>query len=314
MTVSFNGEVTAILRDQLGFTGAYVADWNVLEATKVLGYPVESTRSWGLDDALSVADRAEIAIEAGVNHFGGQECYDVIVDLVEEGRVDESLVDESVRKLLRTKFELGLFDNPFVDESIVTSVVGKPRFKEAGGLAQRKSVVLLKNDTIQQEAFLPLKRHHLRVYAENINPEVLKKYAIPVATPEEADVAILRLATPFQSRKGLLDEMFHHGDIDFKEPVKTNILNITTVVPTVIDIYLDRAAVIPEIADASKSLLGTFGVPDEALLDIVFGELAPSGKLPITLPSSIQSVVDQSPDVAYDVSSPVYQFGFGLSY
>ena len=78
--------------------------------------------------------------------------------------------------------------------------------------------------------------------------------------------------------------------------------------------YLDRPAVIPEIAEASKGLLANFGVSDEALLDIIFGKVNPSAKLPFEMPSSMDAVRNQKEDVPYDSGNPLFPFGFGLSY
>jgi len=81
-----------------------------------------------------------------------------------------------------------------------------------------------------------------------------------------------------------------------------------------LDIYLDRPAVIPEIAETSKGLLVNFGANDEALLDIVFGKMYPSGKLPFELPSSMDAVRKQKEDLPYDSENPLFPFGYGLSY
>jgi beta-glucosidase len=92
------------------------------------------------------------------------------------------------------------------------------------------------------------------------------------------------------------------------------IMKILNSVPSVVDIYLDRPAVIPEIAAASKGLLANFGASDEALLDVLFGEINPSAKLPFEMPSSMEAVRNQKEDVPYDSENPLFPFGFGLSY
>ncbi|NTW43653.1 MAG: glycoside hydrolase family 3 protein [Anaerolineaceae bacterium] len=315
VAVSFNKQITDILRNKMGFKGAYVADWNVLEATKILGFPIESTRSWGLDKKLTLADRAEIGIKAGVNQFGGQECTNVVVQLVCERRVPISLIDASARLLLRTKFELGLFDNPFVDENMAAKIIGNSNFMAAGMEAQKKSVVLLKNDTLNNHMpLLPLSKNKLKIYSENIDTLILKKYAKIVTNPGAADICILRLKTSYQPRKGFLDKMMHHGDLDFKEPQRSHIVSILKTTPSIVDIYLDRAAVIPEIASYSKGLFASFGISDEAFLEVVFGNFNPQGKLPIEMPSSMEAVHSQKEDVPFDSNNPMFPFGFGLSY
>jgi len=85
-------------------------------------------------------------------------------------------------------------------------------------------------------------------------------------------------------------------------------------VPTIVDIYLDRPAVIPEISAKAKALVANYGASDAALLDVIFGKAKPEGKLPFELPSSMEAVRNQKEDVPYDSKDPLYKFGFGLSY
>jgi len=92
------------------------------------------------------------------------------------------------------------------------------------------------------------------------------------------------------------------------------ILEILNKVPSIVDIYLDRPAVIPEISESSKGLLANFGASDDALLDIIFGKANPSGRLPFEMPSSMEAVRNQKEDVPYDSNNPLYPFGYGLSY
>jgi beta-glucosidase len=108
--------------------------------------------------------------------------------------------------------------------------------------------------------------------------------------------------------------MFHGGDLDFKEEELTRILHVLDQVPTIVDIYLDRPAVIPEIAEKSAALLANFGASDAALLDVVFGRAAPQGTLPFELPSSMDAVRQQKEDVPYDSENPLFPFGYGLRY
>jgi beta-glucosidase len=81
-----------------------------------------------------------------------------------------------------------------------------------------------------------------------------------------------------------------------------------------VDIYLDRPAVIPEIAMASKALIADFGANDKNVCEVIFGNAQPQGKLPFELPSSMEAVENQLTDVPYDSENPLYAFGFGLSY
>ena len=107
---------------------------------------------------------------------------------------------------------------------------------------------------------------------------------------------------------------FHHGDLDFKDEAKAEILTLCQTVPTIVLLYLDRPAVIPEISTAAKALLGEYGASDTAVLNVVFGMAHPEGKLPFELPSSMEAVRNQKADLPYDSENPLYPFGFGLSY
>ena len=306
VAMSYNKEIiTDLLRGRFGFEGIICTDWQIVEGS---GEGAEA-RAWGVEH-LTVKERYLKTLAAGVDQYGGENNPQPLVELVREGRLDERRLDESVRRLLRLKFKMGLFDNPYVDETAVPQKVGTPEFIAAGELAQRKSVVLLKN-----EGVLPLSGRP-KLYIENINPETAAQYGEVVATPTEADFAILRLNTPYEPPRSnsFLENFFHQGDLDFKEPELSRILDIMKAVPTIVDIYLERAAVIPKIGAASVGLLGTFSVADTAVLDVIFGHFKPVGKLPIEMPSSMTAVRAQKEDVPYDSANPLFPFGHGLTY
>ena len=125
----------------------------------------------------------------------------------------------------------------------------------------------------------------------------------------------MRLRTPYEPRnKFFLEQFFHGGDLDFKEPELSRILAIAQQVPTIVDIYLERAAVIPEIAAASAGLVANFGASDAAVLDVIFGRFQPTATLPFELPSSMDAVRAQRPDVPQDSADPLFRYGFGLRY
>lgn len=312
VAMGYNKEIlTDLLRERFGFTGVICTDWGIVTDSKLMGVgPAMKARAWGVDE-LSVKERFQKALDAGVDQFGGEPQPQPLVELVKDGVVPEARIDESVTRILRLKFEMGLFDNPYVDEEKVGAFVGTAEFVQAGLNAQRKSVVLLKNDA----NVLPLNGRP-KIYIENIDPDVAQKYGDIVKKPKKADVAILRLKTPFGPPQGkdFLERFFHQGDLDFKGKEKARILKILDKVPTIVDIELERAAVIPEIAEKSAGLLATFGVADEIVLEAVFGKFNPTGKLPIDLPSSMEAVRNQKEDVPFDTENPLFKFGDGLSY
>jgi beta-glucosidase len=287
-------------------------DWGLLTDSVINGRVLES-RGWGVE-RLSVAERVEKALEAGVDQFGGEACPEVVIDLVKRGRLSEARIDVSVRRLLRDKFRLGLFDQPTVDPDAAEAIVGNQRFRAAGEQAQRKAIVLLKNGETRAGHALPLQGRP-KLYLENIAPDVASTYGQVVSTVAEADVALLRLEAPFEPRDRLpLESFFHAGDLRFSEQELSRLLAIMHQVPTIVDIFLDRPAVIPEIAAASAALLANFGASDAAVLEVIFGRWHPSGKLPFEVPSSMEAVRQQQEDVPYDSEGPLFPFGFGLGY
>jgi beta-glucosidase len=309
---SFNKEiVTGMLREKYHFDGVICTDWGLITDVKNLFIDFPA-KAHGVMN-LSPEERMLKIINAGVDQFGGESLPEMLVKLVKDGKITEDRINASVRRILRDKFRLGLFENPYVDADRAGQLVGKKEFQELGLDAQRKSIVLLKNSERKNGKTLPLKPG-LKIYVEGVDKNVAAQYATVVSKPEEADVAILRLSTPFEPRKGYVESLFHHGDLDFKGERKKEILDLLGKVPTVVDIYLDRPAVIPEIAQKSAGLVANFGASDTAVLDILFGKFNPSAKLPIELPSSMDAVRHQLEDVPYDSKDPLFRFGFGLSY
>lgn len=307
---SYNKDIiTGLLRNKYHYDGVVCTDWGLIHDAN-MGNFVWPARAWGVEN-LSDEERVKKIIDAGVDQFGGENCPELVVKLVKEGKLTEQRIDESIKRLLRQKFMLGLFDNPYVDASKVTQVIGNKEFKQAAEAAQRRAFTLLKNDG----KVLPLKPG-IKIYIKNINADIAAKYGTVVTNPKDADIAIIRLKTPWVPVKSdiTLAQMFHHGDLDFKGTTKDSILLLLNAVPTIVDIYLDRPAVIPEISAKAKGLLANFGASDEALLDIVFGKAKPGGHLPFELPSSMEAVRNQKEDVPYDSKDPLYKFGFGLSY
>ena len=210
--------------------------------------------------------------------------------------------------MLRQKFELGLFDNPFVDESKVDEIVGKQEFKTLGEHTQQEAMTLLKNEEILPLSF---KKSDLKVYVENMDVVIVALFATVFEKVEYADLAIIRLNTTLYPSNTKVNFAlgFHHGDLDFKKEEKQRILKLLNTVPTVVDIYLDRPAVIPEIATASKALIANYGASDKSVCEVLFGNISPKGKLPFELPSSMEAVYNQKTDLPYDSENPILEFG-----
>ena len=303
--------ITDLLRNNYKYDGVVCTDWGLLTDVPMGPDVIWPARAWGVED-LDLSERVLKILEAGCDQFGGENQPKVIVELVKSGKIEESRLDISLRRLLRQKFQLGLFDNPFVDENAVPQTIATEGYQKLGDASQQKSLTLLKNE----DNTLPLKPNTLKVYIEGIDSAVVAQYAEVVDNKEDADMAIIRLNTAWYpaDTKNPFALSFHHGDLDFKGDAKAAILSTLKDVPTIVDIYLDRPAVIPAIAENAKALIGNYGASDKNLCEVIFGKAAPEGKLPFELPSSMEAVKNQLTDVPYDSENPLFKFGFGLSY
>lgn len=313
--MSFNKEIiTDLLRKKYGYDGIVCTDWGIVEGFSIFGYTLFESTGWGVDN-LSTKQRIKKIIDAGVDQFGGNANTDELLELIREGEISTARIDESVRRLLKAKFAVGLFDHPYVDVAHAERTVGKKEFVEKGKIAQRKSIVLLKNKLEKDSTrFLPLKKG-LKIFVGNIDKKIAGSYGTVVDNMAAADVVIMRLGTPYEPRHGnFIESFFHQGHLDFNKPTLDSLINIMQAKPTVVCMYLDRPAVIPEISTYAAGLLGEFGAYDDAILDVVFGDFNPTGKLPFELPSSMEAVEKQYEDVPYDSENPLYHFGDGMSY
>jgi len=301
----FNKDIIqGLLRDSLNFQGVVCTDWNIISASKM-----GEGRAWGVEH-LTPKQRIKKVIDAGCDQFGGESNPELIVELVNEGLLDENRLDVSVKRILKDKFRLGLFDNPYVDEDKAMRITGQKAFREKGKIAQAKSMVLLKNDAV-----LPLKEG-TKVYVEGmLTPEIFNSMGTVVKHPKDADVIIKRISTPFDERNEyFLESFFHQGRLYYSDEEKKEILDLISQKPSIVVAHLERPAILTEIAASSSALFAEFGTSDEVLVKVLFGEAKPEGKLPFELPSSQAAVENQKEDVPYDSKDPLYAFGHGLRY
>ncbi len=312
---AFNkGIITDLLRKRLGFDGVVLTDWNILEQDYVYGFiPSDPPRPWGVEE-LSLLDKTKMVIQAGCDQFGGEDNPELVIELVEKNLVGIKRIDESVKRLLREKFQLGLFDNPYVKPENTEQIVGKKEYVRKGKLAQQKSLVLLKNSKSGKDNFLPLK-NGLKLFVENINPEIASKYPNVTSNIEDSDVIFLKLQGPYEERREyLLETFYRQGSLEYSKEEKERIMGLINSKPTIVSVFFDRPAIIPEIAAKSNALIAEFGVEDEMLLDLIFGKFSPEGKLPFEIPSSVEAVNSQMEDLPFDSKDPLFEFGFGLEY
>lgn len=324
----FNRQLlTDMLRGRYGFQGVIVTDWSVTrdcpERCKN-GAPAGERPSfadvgmpWGVED-LPMRARFVKAVQAGVDEFGGTERADMLVDAVHAGELSEARLDSSVVRILTQKFAQGLFEHPFVNPDSAARLVGNPAFLAAGLDAQRRALVLLENTG----KILPLRAPQgraLRVYLHGIAPDAAAHEGWTVVTdPKQADVAVVRLNAPFERLhpQYVFGQFFHEGSLAFRDgdPDYEAFKAASAAVPTIVTVYLDRPAILTPLKGRARAIIANFGVSDAALIDVLTGRAKPQGKLPFELPSSLQAVAAQRPDLPHDSARPLYPFGFGRTY
>ena len=303
--------ITGLLRERYGFDGIVCTDWGLISDSEIMGQPFPA-RAWGVEH-LSPRERMKKVIEAGADQFGGEAIPDLLIDLVRSGEISEERIDVSARRLLREKFVLGLFDAPLVDVEKAGRIVGSAAFREAGEAAQRASITVLTNRASGDGVpTLPLPAGS-RLYVEGIDPAVAGEYGTVVGTPAEADYAIVRTHAPFEVRATTFENFFHQGSLDFTEEAVEHLRSLAAAVPTIVDVHLDRPAILTPFVDAPAAIVANYGANARALLDVLTGAATPSGALPFDLPSSMAAVEASREDVPFDTKDPLFRFGHGLS-
>lgn len=333
---AFNkGIITGLLREELEFEGIVLTDWGLVTDAVIFGQYLPA-RAWGCEH-LSELERTVKILEAGCDQFGGESVPGLVVQAVEQGLVSEARIDESVRRVLREKFVLGLFDGRrFVDVEDAGRVAGKPEFVEQGRAAQREAFTILTN----HGAVLPLSASHedRRFYVEGLDAGIARRRGLRVVdTPAEADVALVRLRAPHQARPGGFESLFHSGSLELPDKEAARVSELIRTVPTtVVDVYLDRPAVLTPIVEAQEAvqssrsalsgaatgawvgsaLTANYGSDTDAFLDVCLGvgKSTPRGRLPFDLPRSMKAASESREDVPFDTKDPLFRFGHGLEY
>jgi|CZKD01.1.fsa_nt_gi beta-glucosidase len=327
----FNHQLLSeLLRAQYGFRGVIVSDWAITNdcseacrngtAAGVKPTPQDIGMPWGVEE-LTKAQRFAKAINAGVDQIGGTEQSNVIVEEVHNGSIPDARVREAAGRILLQKFELGLFEQPYVNETKAAEVAGNKDFVGEGQAAQARAVVLLENNRLAAtgQPLLPVAAKNKKIYLYGVSAKAAEAAGfIVVADPTQADLAIIRAPAPYESEHSnfFFGSRQHEGRLTFteKDAAYAELLRVSPMVPTVFLTTLERPLILTNVRPHVTALLGDFGISDEPLLALITGKVSPSGRLPFELPSSVEAVKQQKSDLPHDSQSPLFPFGFGLHY
>ncbi|GAA2398480.1 beta-glucosidase [Catellatospora methionotrophica] len=338
---SFNGEklhghrylITDVLKGELGFTGFVVSDWNAIDQLD------------GVRDAFTPAE-VSAAINAGIDMVmvpeRWREFIGVLRDEVNTGTVPMARIDDANRRILTKKFELGLFEHPLADRAQFDKV-GSAAHRELAREAVRKSQVLLKNTG----GILPLKPKTGKVFVAGRNADDIgnqsggwtlswqgssgaitegttilqgvKEAVEPGGTvtysadgsglTRDYDVAIAVIGeTPYAEYEGDRPDGVKLDQVDLDTLATLRKSGVPVVVVLVSGRPVDVSAQLPQVrALVAAWLPGTEGA---GVADVLFGAYAPTGKLPMSWPANAA----QEPVNHGDGKTPLFAYGFGLTY
>ena len=211
--------ITDQLRGKYGYDGVVCTDWGVTREDQ--GMDVFGATPWGVE-SLTVAQRHYRILMAGCDQFGGNNDAGPVLEAYQMGVAEHGeeymrkRFETSARRLLTNIFQVGLFENPYLDVQHTTEVVGNPEYMKAGYEAQLRSLVLVKN----QSAVLPIARER-KVYIPQrfvppsrsffgqevpgrwespLKPELASRYFSVTDNPDEADLAVVVITNPINGR------------------------------------------------------------------------------------------------------------------
>ncbi len=355
--------MTDVLRNEWGFKGFVVSDWGAVE--ELMNHGVAATRE----------EAGRLALNAGVDMEMVSRIYEKdLPAAVREKRLSQVAVDESVRRVLRAKFKLGLFDDPYrnCDTSLAKKVTLTKEHRDLARIAAQKAIVLLKNE----KNLLPLRKEIKRVavvgplaadtfhplggwnaqgskddvvsvfdgIARKVSPRTKVLYhrgceiegdsgynaQAAVKIVRQADAAIVVVGEGLD----MSGEAASRSNLDLpgkqKEFVKAI---VATGKPVVLVLMSGRPLTIPWEAENVPAILEAWFLGVEAgnaIADVLFGDVNPSGKLSATFPRSVGQIPiyynykntgrpfeekNHFTSRYLDVpNTPLYPFGYGLSY
>ncbi len=305
------------LRGRYRFKGMILSDWGITQDCGTAcstGVPAQTRMQigtpWGVE-TLTKAQRFAKGMNAGIDQFGGVDDGQPLAEAVGAGEVTRARLDEAVTRIMRVKFDLGLFENPYSDPVRAGGLAASPAHQAEATRTQARALVVLAHTG--GAALLP--PAGAKLYLQGVDSVVARArgYRV-VSSAVEADVAVLRIKAPYQTLHPnfFFGRMQHEGDLGFSDADSSLALIKATSakVPTIVVVYLDRPAILTALVPLATTLIGEFGASDDALLDALTGRVLPVGRLPFELPRSMDAVRAQHSDVPHDSESPLYPVGF----
>jgi len=336
---SWNGEkmhankylLTDVLKGELGFRGFLVSDWAAIDQISPdYKEDIEKSVNAGLD---------MIMIPNGPGKPNNYvECFDNLKALVAEGRISQARIDDAVSRILRIKYQMGLFENAYTDPAL-TAKVGSPEHRAVARECVQQSLVLLKNSAHT----LPLAKNikHLVVVGKGADDLAMQcggwtvswqgagqlthgttvlqaiRQAVSPGTqvtfsPDGTDlkgadaVVVVVGELPYAEMKGDRTNLdLSAEDVALIEKAKSAGAPVTTI------LFSGRPLILGSALDASDAFIAAWlpGTEGEGVADVLFGDVKPVGKLPREWPKSSDQFAANKM-----AGAPQFKFGYGLTY
>ncbi|GAB2285660.1 hypothetical protein Dimus_020101 [Dionaea muscipula] len=344
---SWNGEkmhankqlITNFLKNTLKFRGFVISDWQGVDR---ITSPPHSNYTYSV----------QLGIRAGIDMimtpFNHTEIIDTLTNLVNKNVIPMSRINDAVRRILRVKFTMGLFENPMADHTLVDQL-GSQAHRDLAREAVRKSLVLLKNGAEADDPVLPLPKKADKIlvagtHANNLGNQcggwtiswqgltgnnhttgttILSGITMAVDTntvvvySENPTEDFVR-SSNFSYAIVVVGEMPYaetDGDslnLTIADPGPATITNVCVSVKCVVVVVSGRPVVIEPYVSAIDALVAAWlpGTEGQGVADVLFGDYGFSGKLPRTWFKTVDQLPMNFGDPHYD---PLFPFGFGLT-
>lgn len=329
-----------LLRDEMGFTGIIQTDWGMI---------------WAIQEALGtmtgeeVSDEEAILIgvtQSRVDGIGGESIrlIDLMEEYTQEGKIDEAILTAAATRIVKVKFEMGMFENPYCDVDYAVSFVGNEENQKVNLQAAREAMTLLKNDgalplnpdakqtilvcgprafdtdslvggwssaqdglTIA-DAVAAYAGENTTVLTEKEDVEVIKEMA------QQADVIIVSIGEPSYQH----DPVWGYDTLEIVQSQQEILEAAVASGKTVITVVTGGRPYILTWCDENTNAILEAYYPGAkggiAIAETLYGMNNPTGKTPMQFPRDMESVNAQEGDVSFDLENPLYDYGFGLSY
>lgn len=329
-----------LLRDEMGFTGIIQTDWGMI---------------WAIQEALGtmtgeeVSDEEAILIgvtQSRVDGIGGESIrlIDLMEEYTQEGKIDEAILTAAATRIVKVKFEMGMFENPYCDVDYAVSFVGNEENQKVNLQAAREAMTLLKNDgalplnpdakqtilvcgprafdtdslvggwssaqdglTIA-DAVAAYAGENTTVLTEKEDVGVIKELA------QQADVIIVSIGEPSYQH----DPVWGYDTLEIVQSQQEILEAAVASGKTVITVVTGGRPYILTWCDENTNAILEAYYPGAkggiAIAETLFGMNNPTGKTPMQFPRNMESVNAQEGDVSFDLENPLYDYGFGLSY